>query len=434
MTPDHRTPRHCAVRRSAAALFPVIFAALSALPAAAEIPAWQLPPNARSQHFVDHPNRQAEQRVGGIVSYAPRGDVHPPGWADPGRVIRTGTNRGVFQQTGYQTEGDIQGNGSDETIYEGEGPVLYGGEGPTMFAGEGEVVYEDGGPTMMGGPGGFVSPRRAMEDYWNSPASDRGYPCYPVWFPFRDRLYLRGEYLVWWAKGSTLAPWPDLVDGGIRMNNGTRSGARFTLGYWFDPCHSRGIEVTYLSLNTRTDQYLNGIATLDARSDFHGLEVLFRKAMIANGCNRFDVVLGYRNLYLEDDLQINAQAAPVDQIHTTNRFNGFELGFVGRTRRCRWTLETQMKLALGNTNSAIRRDVFSVDDNLDNFAMVSELGATLGYDVAPRLRATVGYTFLYWSVVARPGDQLTFLPPAQTVPVTTDYWAQGLNFGLEWQF
>jgi len=77
-----------------------------------------------------------------------------------------------------------------------------------------------------------------------------------------------------------------------------------------------------------------------------------------------------------------------------------------------------------------------------------ELGVSLGYDLTCRLRATVGYTLIYWSNVARPGDQIdtelnaSQFPPGELVGAphpefrfqTTDFWAQGLNFGLEYRF
>ncbi len=77
-----------------------------------------------------------------------------------------------------------------------------------------------------------------------------------------------------------------------------------------------------------------------------------------------------------------------------------------------------------------------------------EIGLTLGYDLTPRLKATVGYTLLYWSDVARPGDQIDLnVDPAQLagphqttgakpafVLHTSDFWAQGLNLGLDYRF
>ncbi len=80
----------------------------------------------------------------------------------------------------------------------------------------------------------------------------------------------------------------------------------------------------------------------------------------------------------------------------------------------------------------------------NQISMIPELDATLAYDLTCRLRLTMGYSLIYWSDVARPGDQidLDLTPPTATIaPVkpqfhlqTTDYWAQGLNFGLDFRF
>jgi hypothetical protein len=80
--------------------------------------------------------------------------------------------------------------------------------------------------------------------------------------------------------------------------------------------------------------------------------------------------------------------------------------------------------------------------------MIPELGINLGYDLTPRLRATVGYSLIYWSHVARAGDQVnTDLNPNEfqstswtgaAIPretfVVNDYWIQGLNVGLDLTF
>ena len=81
-------------------------------------------------------------------------------------------------------------------------------------------------------------------------------------------------------------------------------------------------------------------------------------------------------------------------------------------------------------------------------SVVPELGCTLAFDLASQVRATVGYNLLYWNAVARPGDQIDLnldprqFPPSavtgatrpQFVLHTSDYWAQGLNLGLEVRF
>ena len=40
----------------------------------------------------------------------------------------------------------------------------------------------------------------------------------------------------------------------------------------------------------------------------------------------------------------------------------------------------------------------------DEFAVLPELGFNVGWQYNPLWRFYVGYTFLYWSDVARPGD------------------------------
>jgi hypothetical protein len=93
----------------------------------------------------------------------------------------------------------------------------------------------------------------------------------------------------------------------------------------------------------------------------------------------------------------------------------------------------------------------------DVFCLVPEFDLGLAYDITPWLRARFGYNILYCSSVARPGSQIdrnidiTQVPSDQnfgkilingvptTFPATrpafnfvnTDFWAQGLSFGME---
>lgn len=73
----------------------------------------------------------------------------------------------------------------------------------------------------------------------------------------------------------------------------------------------------------------------------------------------------------------------------------------------------------------------------DEFTVVPELQANVGYQLSNGIRTYVGYNFLYWSDVARPGDQIDIVtgPGRPTVPMNrTDFWAHGLNFGLELRY
>jgi hypothetical protein len=83
------------------------------------------------------------------------------------------------------------------------------------------------------------------------------------------------------------------------------------------------------------------------------------------------------------------------------------------------------------------------------FAVVPEADFKVGYEINSHVRATVGYTFFYMSSVVRPGDQIDrlinpsflALPPTGGAPArptfqfkSTDYWAQGVDFGVEFRF
>src|SRR5262249_20905232 len=86
------------------------------------------------------------------------------------------------------------------------------------------------------------------------------------------------------------------------------------------------------------------------------------------------------------------------------------------------------------------------------FSFVPELGLTLNYQFTSWMRGIIGYNFMYWSDVMRPGDQIdrrvnvanqfggTGVPqgnsPLFPMPINrgSDFWAHGLNIGLMFTF
>jgi hypothetical protein len=195
---------------------------------------------------------------------------------------------------------------------------------------------------------------------------------------------------------------------------------------------------------------------------------------------QFNVTGGYRFLRLDDSVVVREDltslnpAAPgtfliEDRFVTSNQFHGAEIGMLLQCRRGRWSLEGITKVAVGNNrgNVQIRGASTITENNIaeqfntgilaqrsnigqytqDQFAMVPELGLTVGLQVAPNWRVVAGYSLIYWSRVLRAGDQIdrdlnpNLIAP-ETVPFTgplrpqfafqyTDFWAQGFNLGLE---
>lgn len=363
----------------------------------------------------------------------------------------------------------------------------------------------------------------------------------PVWSAWHDRLWFRGDYLMWWGRGADLPPLvttsPTGTDrdvagvlgedttsalfGDDSYGSDTRSGGRFTMGYWFRPCQF-GLQASYLFLGDESETYdassegdpilarpffnvqdgeqdarliafeeggqrtiVDGSVHVDLTTSFEELEILFRRVLCQRPAGRLDFLLGYQFARLEDGLRIDESITSqdqegvvpgttielFDQFDTGNEFNGAELGLVFEERLCRWSLEMLLKVGLGSTHSQVAihgRTVTTVpefdpvttqggllalptnigDYEQDQFTVIPELGVTLGYDLTCNLRATVGYTFIYWSKVARPGDQIDLdvnesqfngeplegeARPAFSW-VTTDYWVQGLNFGFDYRF
>lgn len=88
----------------------------------------------------------------------------------------------------------------------------------------------------------------------------------------------------------------------------------------------------------------------------------------------------------------------------------------------------------------------------DDFAVVPEMGITLGFDVTKRLRLTTGYSALYWSQVARPGGQVRWIVNPTQVPSSLSFgqpgsdpvpqgalarsglWINGVTFGAMLKF
>jgi hypothetical protein len=234
----------------------------------------------------------------------------------------------------------------------------------------------------------------------------------------------------------------------------------------------------------------SGNIQVNAETSFDGIEVLGRRRLAQSQIHSVDLLAGWRFNRLDDSLVIHdfktslddasglvlgTTIEETDAFSTKNWFNGAEIGVVAKRRWYYWMAELTMKLALGGTHSEATidgsatttvplpgggTDVSVVDAGLlaqqtnigtysyDQFAVIPELGVALGYNLTPRLQAKFGYTFLYWSRVARAGDQidtdlnLTQLDPGGLVGnprprfnwVFDDLWAQGLTLGLDYTY
>jgi Putative beta barrel porin-7 (BBP7) len=234
-----------------------------------------------------------------------------------------------------------------------------------------------------------------------------------------DRLYARAEYLMWWLKGQS-------VVAGTRLSPPMFSGGRFTAGYWWNDCHDFGIEGSFLFLPQRGA----GGAALQTSSRLWAWELNARKP-ICEGVfvcpsgyrldYHADLLGGFRSLGLDESL---LPAGPT-LLRTRDRFYGGQMGAQAGVRCGRWELDVLGKIAFGNTHQIVEQGPGHL--NRDRLGVVPEANINLGYHVTGCVKVYVGYSFLYWSNVARPGDQLTRFATVRS----TDFWAHGINFGVE---
>ncbi len=239
---------------------------------------------------------------------------------------------------------------------------------------------------------------------------------------------------------------------------------------------------------------LNGAVAVQDYNQVWGFDVNLRKR-ICCGCNYWlDLLGGYRHLDLSEGISVtenlnvlNADGSiggniqVFDSFRTVNRFNGGQFGVQGQWNfASRFFVGGTFKLAMGNVHQTVDINgsttfsgftapgaingtrpggLLALPTNIghfsgDRFGVLPEVGVRVGMDITQHLQAFVGYDFIYLSSVVRPGDQIDTVInrsqlPNVTVPGTptlvgparptvlfrqTDWWAQGVSFGLRYHW
>jgi hypothetical protein len=240
----------------------------------------------------------------------------------------------------------------------------------------------------------------------------------------------------------------------------------------------------------------SGSVVLSGHTRLQGGEFNLAANFYRDSSMSFSVFTGFRLLELDEDLNINDTVTPLvpgfltfmgapadppnsltdfDGFRTHNKFYGGQLGGRFTWRTDRFDVGLLGKLALGSSQELVLINGLSTLNNPGNaavtnpggllaeptnigrhyhssFGVIPELGLDLGYRVTPQFKLTFGYTFLYWNRVARPGNQIDrAVSPAQVArdptfgisqgdlrplfqPHESDFWAQGINVGMEVQY
>jgi hypothetical protein len=238
-----------------------------------------------------------------------------------------------------------------------------------------------------------------------------------------------------------------------------------------------------------------GVIGVSTHTRLQGGEVNFAANLVDDPSVSFTVFAGFRMLELEEDLSVVGTIIPLvpgfltflgaaadppnsytdfDSFRTSNKFYGGQIGGRFTWRTARFDLGVVGKLALGSTQELVFINGVSAlntpgsppttnpgglltqPTNIgryyhSSFEVIPEVGIDLGYWVTPQWRLSLGYSFLYWDRVARPGNQIDRTVSASQVardptfgtgegdrPVflfrQSAFWAQGVNFGVEFRY
>lgn len=161
-----------------------------------------------------------------------------------------------------------------------------------------------------------------------------------------------------------------------------------------------------------------------------------------------------------------------DSFDVRNEFYGGQVGVQARYEYCNYVAQFSGKLAMGSSRelaSIIGATSISITQNAsgallaqptniaryerNEFAVVPELGIKLGCVYKNALYLTLGWDFLYWSEVVRPGDQIDRVVNTTQVPKSlafndprigparpindfpsSSFWAHGLTVAAEFRY
>lgn len=340
--------------------------------------------------------------------------------------------------------------------------------------------------------------------WWRLPTGPLRFPLVTTGNPAADPL-----------AGNLGQPTTRVLVGGNGLDYGRTGGVRLTAGAWYgaagaevsglwldarevaggirsSPTGSPALYVPVFNLGTGREGSIivadsvfgaAGAVAVDSRSRLWGWEA---NGLIPMYGGPVDVTLlgGFRYLRLEEtltlqnsvtDLFFGTRTEMVDRFEADNRFYGGQVGARVTADYGRWFAVLTAKVALGATRQVVEvagatvqtgtpptptgtfpGAIFTQPTNLGRrtdctIAAVPELNLRAGCQVCGCLRAFVGYEVLYWSRVARPGDQIDrALNPSQSpvfgtgaltgsarpVPLlnTTDFFAHGFTAGLELRY
>ncbi len=224
----------------------------------------------------------------------------------------------------------------------------------------------------------------------------------------------------------------------------------------------------------------SGSLYVQATNEVLGADAYVRMLLMKTCNGRIDAIGGYQFSRINDDFRIVSNTLALeddggivegttfriqDEFDTRNEFHGGSLGLLWERECCGWTWNVMGKVGIGNMRQTAivngfntvtvpgqtpvteQGGLLTADTNLgeyvrDEFCVVPELNLSLSYRIRPCLSLSIGYNFMYWSDVVRPGNIIDPVidtdSALQTRPLlafnSEGYWVQGLNLGLHYDW
>ena len=228
----------------------------------------------------------------------------------------------------------------------------------------------------------------------------------------------------------------------------------------------------------------NGSVNVRTGNELLGADAWFRRSISRDAGFQMDWLAGYQFVRMNDSLfmnstqtDINGIVVPVgtvisvaDNFRTSSEFHGGTLGVVVDNHYGAWQLDLLAKVALGNMHQTVNvsgsntvtepglpsttsaSGLFAQGTNSgirsrNRLAFIPEINCNLGYRINDQWSVMMGYSFLYISDVVVAGGQIDrainlsqnpgpLVGPVRPAPLlnSTDYWVQGLNFGVDYRF
>ncbi len=232
-----------------------------------------------------------------------------------------------------------------------------------------------------------------------------------------------------------------------------------------------------------------GTATERFSTSLLGTEIDATMKLLSTGSFRLDLLGGFRYFRLHENYTFSTNSPnnpprPIDifltqdEFDANNNFYGGQIGVRGRFDWGKWFATGAVRFAMGAMVQSVDITGTLITNNFNNFgpaqtfaggyfaqptnmgnhtrtafAVLPELGLTVGYQITPWASIYAGYTFIYTNNVVRAPQQVSrqINPNGRPAfnstlePVTgpaqpsfkfnsSDFWAQGLNVGFGFRF